>query len=282
MPCNFLVDYIGTIAECDFVTGSEERTKEYVEGQVPPLDEEFFEWIDLLEAVCDARDGFTMLEFGAGFGRWAVRGWRAAQLAGITSVKVGLAEAEPRHLEYLRRHLENNGVPAECVDVYEGVVSEDPGEAYFCVYSMTGEKYTPENWYGQYKSPSTIEPIGIAAAAYFGRDLYALPTGHAAIKVQQLQASKIIERYPRIDLIDLDVQGEEFAVIYGAMERLNKRVKRLHIGTHAWSIESDLRQLLTANGWECLRDYACAGTSATPYGEVHFIDGVQSWRNPRL
>ena len=34
---------------------------------------EYFEWLDLLHAVQDARDRFVMVELGAGYGRWAVR-----------------------------------------------------------------------------------------------------------------------------------------------------------------------------------------------------------------
>ena len=44
----------------------------------------------------------------------------------------------------------------------------------------------------------------------------------AAITVQRFSASKLVRRYDTIDLVDLDVQGEEFTVIYGAMEALNE------------------------------------------------------------
>src|SRR5436305_2644588 len=40
-------------------------------GDYPPVqDEEYFEWIDLLEAVTKAKKHFTMIELGAGWGRW--------------------------------------------------------------------------------------------------------------------------------------------------------------------------------------------------------------------
>ena len=39
---------------------------------IPKLNEEYFEWIDLLTAVDEAhlRNHFTMIELGAGHGRW--------------------------------------------------------------------------------------------------------------------------------------------------------------------------------------------------------------------
>jgi hypothetical protein len=31
-----------------------------------------------------------------------------------------------------------------------------------------------------------------------------------------------------------------------------------------------------------LADFPCLSTADTPWGKVTFVDGVQSWRNPRL
>jgi len=41
----------------------------FVTTTLPGFDEEYFEWVDLLEAVVEARDRFTMIELGAGYGR---------------------------------------------------------------------------------------------------------------------------------------------------------------------------------------------------------------------
>src|SRR5262245_19881474 len=37
----------------------------------PPVpNEDYFEWVTLIEAVVEARERFTMIELGAGWGRW--------------------------------------------------------------------------------------------------------------------------------------------------------------------------------------------------------------------
>ena len=36
----------------------------------PSFNEEYFEWVDVLEAVVARAGMFTMLELGAGWGRW--------------------------------------------------------------------------------------------------------------------------------------------------------------------------------------------------------------------
>lgn len=43
--------------------------RRFVTTTLPAFDEEYFEWIDLLEAVTEATGEFTMIELGAGWGR---------------------------------------------------------------------------------------------------------------------------------------------------------------------------------------------------------------------
>jgi chromosome segregation ATPase len=56
----------------------------------------------------------------------------------------------------------------------------------------------------------------------------------------------------------------------------------VHIGTHSHDIELDLRTLFRQNGWYKLNDYSCQSTETTPWGDIAFGDGVQTWINPRL
>ncbi len=80
----------------------------------------------------------------------------------------------------------------------------------------------------------------------------------------------------------MDIQGNEFIVIQEAMEIINRRIKCLHIGTHSNEIEAQLRTLLQGNGWRLIRDYPLARVNATEYGNITFVDGVQTWHNTRL
>jgi hypothetical protein len=86
----------------------------------------------------------------------------------------------------------------------------------------------------------------------------------------------------RVDLIDLDIEGQELVTLTAAVADLDAKVKRLHIGTHGVEIEAGLRQLFSDHGWRCLADYSLQKTSETPWGVIAFDNGVQSWVNPRL
>jgi hypothetical protein len=85
-----------------------------------------------------------------------------------------------------------------------------------------------------------------------------------------------------VDLIDMDIEGQELPSIASTIKTLDAKVKRLHIGTHGKEIEQELRQLLSAHGWDCLADYSVFSTSETPWGPISFENGVQSWVNTRL
>ena len=102
------------------------------------------------------------------------------------------------------------------------------------------------------------------------------------IQVRGITLDTILRRLPRVDLIDLDVQGAELDVLSASIDRLAAQVKRVHIGTHSADIENGLRNLFRAHGWQPVNDYPCQSRNTTPYGEIEFQDGVQTWVNPRV
>ena len=76
------------------------------------MNEEYFEWIDLLRAVAEPRDSFTMLELGAGWGRWLVDAWSALRLSNKENLAIKLigVEAEPQHFVWMQQHFRSNGL----------------------------------------------------------------------------------------------------------------------------------------------------------------------------
>jgi hypothetical protein len=117
--------------------------------------------------------------------------------------------------------------------------------------------------------------------SYEGHSVLQLKSGWQAIRTQSVLLEDIIPDVDRVDLIDMDLQAEELKVLTSAIDLLDRKVVRLHIGTHERAIEDGLRALLTTHGWKCTADYKCNETAATPWGLVTFLDGVQSWVNPR-
>lgn len=244
----------------------------------PPFDEEYFEWVDLLEAASDAGDTFTFLELGAGYGRWSARAACAARQLG-KRYRLGLAEAAPKHIRQLHEVMVTNGVGPCEYDVFEAAIAGVRGEANFVVEWPEGK--APPQWYGQAITLNDMTGAEIVGE-HEGLPLWRMIDGWGVVKLPQIPLSAVLANYAFVDLADFDLQGAEADAIEESLGILSKKVRRLHIGTHGHDIEARLRELLSGAGWECLRDFACAQENDTPYGLISFVDGVQSWINRRL
>jgi hypothetical protein len=275
---DFYRDYSGARVRPKFEYWGETFVSDVWEAPLPPVNEEYFEWLDILQAVLEAGPTFTMLELGAAYGRWSSRAAMMARQLG-KSPRLGLAEAEPKHQQWLREHMADNDISPSQYRAYDCAVGGAAGEVVFTVGSPEGR--IEDTNFGHFVSASDLEgraPVG----DYYGSPVYVDDLGWRCIKVRQLPLSAIVSQYDFIDIADFDLQAAEVNAISEALPVLNERVRRMHIGTHSHAIEADLRERLPAAGWICLRDYPCDGPHETPFGRCEFVDGVQSWVNPRL
>lgn len=291
-PKGLLVDCIGIKTRLKFLKG---MMTEYVEAQnpgateppLPAFDEEYFEWIDVLEAVTAARDRFVMIELGAGYGRWLVRAVAALRQVNPLPFALVAVEAEPTHFAWIHEHLRDNDIDAGEHELIEAAVNATGEPVIFHVGN-------PSGWYGQAIDVNAPSPppewrdsarAQTQAAVQQGAPESAGAPDEAStgtVPVEAVTLTDILQKHPRVDLIDLDVQGAELDVLRAAIDELDRRVKRLHIGTHSAEIEAGLRKLFPAHGWDLVHDFHCLKPNATPYGDIEFGDGVQSWVNPRL
>jgi hypothetical protein len=114
-------------------------------GQNPHMlevDEGLLEWIDLLESVEVANSSFTMVELGAGFGRWLVAGAVAARRVRNLPVHLIGAEAEQAHFEMMRQHFRDNDLDPDAHILVEAAVSGTDGPVHF----VQGHS---REWWGQ-------------------------------------------------------------------------------------------------------------------------------------
>jgi len=281
VPGNHHADFIGSLISHDFVAGygppplQEPRVEQ---PGYPDFNEEYFEWISLCEAVNAASDLFTMIELGAGFGRWVVRGGLAARQRGLPSRLIAV-EAEPNVYGWLRQHFATNGLDGILI---HAAISEIPDEVLFYVGGPRGGPFDrrPDSWYGQcitkdYDVASQSAPDG----EYCGLRVLRHATGWRSVKVPSINLGCILEDLERVDLIDMDIEGQELSTVRTHIDALTAKVKRLHIGTHGIEIETGLRDLLRSCGWRCTTDYSLFTTQPTPWGQISFENGVQAWVN---
>jgi FkbM family methyltransferase len=248
-PAGFEFDFLGTRNRTAFFAMMQPRPNDRDESPgYPPFDEEYFEWIDLLEAVAWAQGRFTMLELGAGFGRWTARGAAAARQRELPYRLVAV-EAEPTHFDWMIQNLQDNGVrPEEC--------------HLFCA-AVTG------------KDGKVSFQVGDAASSY-GQSI------GGTTEVEAVSLATLLGSLDSVDLVDLDVQGAEFEVLAAAAELLKHKVKRVHVETHSGGLHADIHRLFRRLGWKPHFLYEGNSVDWTPWGRINFQGGTQGWLNPGL
>ncbi len=225
------------------------------------------EWAAALRAVDLARDSFTVIELGCGWGCWMNNTGAAARRAGLEVRLVGI-EGDAGHVAFARETCAANGFAPAQVTLHHGVAAGQSGTALFPRQQRGGGE-----WNLQPNLDATDEQR--RAASRTGSD-DALPM----IPLAELAAS-----LPRIDLLHVDIQGGEAALIAECLPTLDEKVAYLVVGTHSRQIEGSLFDTLLRSGWQLeierpaiLSIKPLAGTSNLSVA----VDGVQGWRNPRL
>lgn len=281
----FDIDFLGTRTRHTFPRGISEPPRSdssrLVTPAYPPFDEEYFEWLDVLESVEEAADTYVIVELGAGYGRWCMRAASAVQRRPGLRVRCVALEAEPDHLRWLLMHFRDNGVDPSDHDVMWAAVGATPG---FVPFRIGGA----DDWYGQRIAPATTTPPPgvregrrLKVRAVLARPPVTTSSELATMWVPCVTLAEALAGYARIDLLDIDVQHTEVDVLVPMMDLLTDRVRRIHIGTHHEQLEIELREAFTSYGWTSVHDYPSHQRCRTPYGEIAFCDGVQTWINPR-
>jgi FkbM family methyltransferase len=254
----------------------------FVQHTPPTASEDFFEWLAVLESVVESRGRFTMVELGAGWGRWLVNA--AAALRQLDPSRdcllVGL-EAEPTHFAWLQQHLRDNGLDPSRHRLIRAAVAAHDGRVRF-------QQGDPAGWYGQaieLDDPAAKASGPVSRLIRWSRNSIAnqLARGSAARRVRRVRAvslTTLLRQLDRVDLVDADVQGVEADVFEAARDDLAAKVARVHIGTHGPDNHDRIRRLFFELGWECRFDYEGAQSHETPWGPAIFEDGAQSWVNP--
>jgi len=224
----------------------------FVKTEYPPFDEEYFEWVDLLEAVVSAKGHFTMLELGAGWGRWTVNAAVSLKhLCGLPHTLIAV-EAEPTHFQWMTEHVADNSVDPQGLQLINAAVAREDGRVGF--YAGETNQGGPSTWYGQsIGGPQIVDCVSL---------------------------NTLIRGLQTVDLIDIDVQGAELEVLEPVSQALDEKVKRIHIGTHGSGIEEGLRSLFSRLGWECVNYFPSFSSPQTRWGKIPLHDGVQTWLNP--
>lgn len=260
-------DIFGSITRVRYLDPNVAHMAGYVYRSIPREREPSLhgtsEWVGTLRSVLEARDSFTAMELGAGWGPWLVVSQAAARLRGIDRIDLTGVEGSADHHGFMIDNFRNNGLDPADHHLHHAVAGAEDGIAVF------PKLHVAEVDYGA----SAVFDASERTAAALRGDLEEIPS---------LSLQTIIGDKPRVDLIHIDIQGHEEPVISAGIEILNARVRRLVIGTHSRTTEGHLIDLFHANGWVCESEMPCLLSPMMDGSMILARDGEQVWRNDRL
>lgn len=260
----YLTNFLGVLIDPKFFPGLLQARAGQVEGIPIPANwhADIAEWGAALRAVDLARDSFTVVELGCGWGCWLNNTGVAARRAGLAVQLVGL-EGDLGHVGFAREACASNGFAAEQVTIRHGIAAASAGIALF------PRQQSGTDW--------GLEPVFGATEAE--RQRAVLSGSHDALPMVAL--ADLVAPVPRVDLLHVDIQGGEADLIAACLPVLHEKVAYLLVGTHSRQIEGRIMASLLAAGWE-LEIERPAILALEPTGPRVTVDGVQGWRNPRL
>jgi hypothetical protein len=259
-----LVNFLGVAMNVAFMPPVAEHGGK-VEGLPIPANwhAEMAEFAAALRAVDLARDRFTMIELGCGWGCWMNNTAAAARHRGLKIHLIGV-EGDEGHIGFAREALATNGVAPEDYMLWHGIAGARSGTALFPRQSQSGEDWGLE---------PRFDLLPDARAELLADGRYdELPV---------LALGDIVGAEQRIDLLHMDIQGGEADFVRDCMPTLLERVAYLVIGTHSRAIEGRLMTDLADAGW-VLEIERPSDFTITASGPFTTMDGIQGWRNPRL
>jgi FkbM family methyltransferase len=278
----YIVDYLGTKTRVSYFSHLS-----HYDGLVEdyPLQGDFHatsvEWAGVLRAALDAKEEVVGVELGAGWAPWLVSLARACQMKGISTIHLVGVEASKGHYEFMHSHFLDNGLDPRQHTLLHGVIGPSDGSAEFPILP------DPRADWGA----AAVFANGSNGNGSLGwrhwrpvRPMLRLlrrphtPKGRPTERVPCFSLPTLFRPYAHVDLVHVDIQGDEFRVLHSARQVLKEKVKRLVVATHTRSIEQQLLQDMPSHAWVLEADEACKYRQ-DGQGVVQCMDGCQVWRN---
>jgi hypothetical protein len=261
----YLTNFLGVLIDPKYFPSIlDERAGTVEEVPIPAnWHADIAEWGAALRAVDLARETFTMIELGCGWGCWMNNTGCAARRRDLEVFLIGV-EGDPGHIAFAQQAVAANGFEPSQLILHHGIAASSGGTALFPLQSHAGGSWG-------------LAPIFGVSDAERAR---AVQTGSHQ-PLEMIPLAELAAPKSRIDLLHIDIQGGEADLIASSIALLSAKVAYLVIGTHSRQIEGKLFETLLGAGWK-LEIERPALLLIESEGPTVTVDGVQGWRNPSL
>jgi FkbM family methyltransferase len=281
----YIVDFLGVRTRTSYIS---ELPKEGSRVEGYPIPTNFhataMEWAGVLRAVLEAEEQLVGIELGAGWAPWLVTLARAAAIKGIHQVHLVGVEGCKEHCDYMVSHFTDNGLDPDAHTFVHGVVGMTDGVAQFPILPDPSANYGARALFGARVhngngSHSLWRHLGQRTWRAIRAGIRSFRNAqNGTVRVRRFSLETLLRPFSKVDLVHVDIQGDEADVIVSAREVLKEKVKRLVIGTHGRDIEQELLDELAPQGWTLESEESCKFVRLG-IKMVLTRDGCQVWRN---
>ncbi len=297
VPPGYDVDFLGILSEERFVWN---RPGPFAGGHVSTIKptvanhgEGWFEIADWLASARDARGRYVAISLGASFGRQVVGAFKALQALNPLPSLLVAVDPVPENCAWVRSHMRTNGIDPDDHWIVEAALAPDNEPVLFPVGAPgAGCNSAIEVNAPQFRrtaldllrrdgeSERVLANLLLHNSTGIVRDLGFGLSGEIKF-VSAVTLHDVLAPIERVDLLETDLQRTEAEIFPPAMALVNRKVRRVHIGTHGRDVHEMLAALFARAGWDIVFDYG-PGKHITPGGPLEIGDGILTARNPAV
>jgi hypothetical protein len=255
--------------------------------------EGWFEVADWVASAHEARGRYVAISLGASFGRQLVGAFKALQALNPMPALLVAVDPVPENCAWVRSHMRTNGIDPDDHWIIEAAIASDNQPVLFPVGAPgagcnSAVEVNPPEFrrtaldllQRDGESERVLANILLHNSTGIVRDLGFGLTGEIKF-VSAVTLLDVLTPIDRVDLLETDLQRTEAEIFPSAMALVNRKVRRVHIGTHGRDVHDMLAALFARAGWEIVFDYG-PGKHITPGGPLELGDGILTARNPAV
>jgi len=297
VPPGYAVDFLGILTEGRFIwnaagpfAGGPLATNR---PTVESYGEGWFEVADWLASARDARGRYVAVSLGAAYGAQLVGAFKALQALNPLPALLVAVEPVPENCAWVHSHMRTNGIDPDEHWIIEAAVAPDNEPVLFPVgapgsglnssievnapqFRQTAVDLLKRDGASERVLTNILLHNSTGIVREFGFGLSGEIKFASAVTLRDVLAP-----IDRVDLLETDIQRSEGEIFPPAMALVNRKVRRVHIGTHGRDVHDLLVALFARAGWEIVFDYG-PGKHTTPRGSLELGDGILTVRNPAL